>query len=102
VMLLFNFPMFFPLFWNFLGWRIIIFNKVSASGTYSPEGGNFHHHIVNIILRVELKDDKWCYVEIVKHPYKRIGFRRSFPHKKFVFGIGDSIWVEQRPLTEWL
>lgn len=84
------------------GWRIILFNKVSANGTYSPEGGNFHHHIVNVILRIEPKDDKWCYVEIVKHPFKRIGFRRSFPYKKLNLGTGDIVWVEQRLLTEWL
>ena len=84
------------------GWRILLFNRVSANGTYSREGGNFHHHIVNVILRIESKDSKWCYAEIVKHPYKRIGFRKSFPYKKLTQGVGGAVWVEQRLLTEWL
>jgi len=78
-------------------WRIIVFNSVNGFGYYKPSGGNFHHHVVNVMIRVEKIDRRWGFVELVKHPFKP-SVRRSFP-LKILGGSGD--WGGQRLLIEW-
>ncbi|ADI31672.1 hypothetical protein [Staphylothermus hellenicus] len=82
-----------------LGYRIILFNEVSRDGYYRPMGGSFHHHTADIILRLDVKDGKWGYLIVVKHPRLSEGLRISIPINKI---RGGNIWVEQRSLIEWL
>jgi len=80
-----------------MSWRIVLFNSVNGFGYYKPSGGNYHHHVVDAILRIEVKNRRWGYVEVVKHP--TMGFsRKVFPLKTL---IGDRGWVGQRLLLEW-
>jgi len=78
-------------------WRIVVFNNVNGFGYYKPSGGNFHHHVVNIMIRVETVDRKWGVAELVKHPFKP-PVRRSFPLK--ILEVNES-WGGQRLLIEW-
>ncbi|ABN69382.1 conserved hypothetical protein [Staphylothermus marinus F1] len=82
-----------------LGYRIILFNEVGRDGYYRPMGGFFHHHTADIVLRLDVKDRKWGYLIVVKHPRLSEGLRTSIPIDKI---RGGNVWVEQRSLIEWL
>lgn len=81
------------------GIRILIFNSISGNGYFKPKGGNFHHHIVDIMIKIERKDFYKGYSELVKHPAKRSGIRVYFTLKLIK---GDLKWGGQLLLKNWL
>lgn len=81
------------------GYRVILFNEVSRDGYYRPMGGSFHHHVADIVLRLEVKDRRWGYLVVVKHPRLPEGLHVSIPVEKI---RGGGVWAEQRSLIEWL
>ena len=55
------------------GFRIVLFNTVCKNGYYKPSGGNYHHHVIDIILYLEKYNSKYLIVKLFKHPYMKTG-----------------------------
>jgi hypothetical protein len=78
------------------GRRVFLFNTVSRVGRWMPEGGNYHHHSVHVIVRVGRLKGNRIGARIVKHPSRPPGGMVSFRLDE----IGFSVY--QKPLTAWL
>ncbi len=81
------------------GRRVILFNSVSRFGKYYPDGGNYHHHTVHVIIRLVRRRNGRGVAEVFKHPWKPRGSRTVFYVDSL---IGWSRWGGQRLLSEWL
>jgi len=79
------------------GYRVFLFNTVSRMGEWMPEGGNYHHHSVHVIVRVDRLRKGRIGARLVKHPSKPTGGLASFKLDSVLGGV-----TAQRPLTAWL
>ncbi len=78
------------------GYRVFLFNTVSHMGRWMPEGGNYHHHTVHVIVRVDRLRGGKIGVRLVKHPSKPPSNMASFKLDTVLNGVA------QKPLTAWL
>jgi hypothetical protein len=76
--------------------QVILFNTISKYGNYLPEGGNFHHHMVKVIVRLK-KSKGIIYAELLKHPVKQ-GGRRIFTEKILDHPLHS---LKQRTIIDW-
>ena len=55
------------------GTTVIVFNKAHPLG-YKPLGGNFHHHIIHYLVKIEGGDGKYLLLTLEKSPEKPGGY----------------------------
>jgi hypothetical protein len=75
---------------------IIVFNKTFHIG-YRPSGGNFHHHIIHYLVRVEAGGEGYILLKLEKSPLKRGGYK-LLSTDSFI-GIESS---KQQVLYSWM
>ena len=77
------------------GVEVVVFNRVSRFGTRAPEGGSFHHHSIQVLVRLS-KGKLGIKAELVKHPMK--------PYTVTYFKPEDLLAppTARRTLLEWL
>lgn len=79
--------------------RIVVANRATKFNSgFLPEGGNYHHHSVHVIVRLD-PSRRGLIASLLKHPGKRVP-RRSLVHMAELVVAGR--WVGQRPLLEYL
>jgi len=76
--------------------RVFLFNQVSHMGVWMPEGGNYHHHSVHVIVRVDRARGGRVKARIIKHPAKPVGGTVSFRLEEVFYGKGV-----YQPLSIW-
>ncbi|MCE4614271.1 MAG: hypothetical protein F7B60_01890 [Desulfurococcales archaeon] len=76
--------------------RVFMFNNVSHMGVWMPEGGNYHHHSVHVIIRVDRIRGGKIGARIIKHPSKPVGGAVSFRSEEVFYGKGV-----YQPLSAW-
>lgn len=59
--------------------HVILFNTTSKHGSYMPEGGSFHHHIVKVLVKLRRRRGI-ILAELLKHPVKQYS-RRIFSER---------------------
>ncbi|MCE4624545.1 MAG: DNA recombination/repair protein RecA [Desulfurococcales archaeon] len=77
---------------------VVVANRVGKYGRLLPEGGNFHHHSVHVIVRA-WETGRGVMLELVKHPYKPAP-RRALATWAEV-GVAWR-WAGRRSLLEYL
>ena len=80
---------------------VLVFNRPTRLGPrgMAPEGGNFHHHSVHVIVRLR-RARRGVYAELVKHPHSRVPRHTFIPWPELA--VGERLWGGQRPLLEYL
>ncbi|MCE4606128.1 MAG: hypothetical protein F7B59_02200 [Desulfurococcales archaeon] len=76
--------------------RVFLFNHVSHMGVWMPEGGNYHHHSIHVIVRVDKVRGERIRARIIKHPSKPIGGAVSFRLEGVFYRKGV-----YQPLSVW-
>lgn len=79
--------------------NIALFNRINKFGSFLPEGGNMHHHLVHVLLRITRGAGSSYKVHLLKHPSKP-NLEYS-GHVYELFG-GGLEWEGQYQLLEWL
>ncbi len=51
------------------GAEVAVFNRISRFGRLRPEGGNFHHHSTQVMVRLA-RGRVGVRVDLIKHPFK--------------------------------
>jgi len=79
------------------GLNVLVFNTPTRyGGGYLPEGGNLHHHLLQVIVKVGRCRRTGILLETVKHAFRP-------PSRACVsFAEVGISWGGQRPLLEWL
>ncbi len=75
---------------------VVVVNRHSKFGRWRPEGGNFHHHSVHVMVRLHT-GSRGVLAELVKHPAKRVPERRHVSWQEL--GVAW-LWAGPRPLQE--
>lgn len=79
--------------------RVVVANRATRFNSgFLPEGGNYHHHSVHVIVRLD-PSRRGLIASLLKHPGKRVPLR-TLVHLAEVAVAGR--WVGQRPLLEYL
>jgi hypothetical protein len=79
------------------GKEVAIFNRISRYGYLRPEGGNYHHHSIHVMIR--LWPTKYgVRATLIKHPLKTTE-SVIFPYSSLTAASGR--WSGQRRLIEW-
>ena len=78
------------------GSEVALFNRVSKFGEFLPEGGNYHHHTVHVLIRLS-RGHRSVKAELVKHPFRPYSVTYFSPAELFTppaFGKGSLLtWL---------
>ena len=78
------------------GAEVAVFNRVSRFGRFLPEGGNYHHHSIHVLVRLS-RGSVSVRADLIKHPLK--------PHVIKYFRFADlyrGSGASGRTLLDWV